>query len=640
MLRCTSALWCAAANISFSAWIERLAHEAESITKASCDASSETSLWTQLESVAGEASALKETDTVFSIVQCLWRSGCYPPQLPQWTKLAERLLMHADTEYRSVLSYPGVPDAELRRSHSLRRVPRLLSEEVNSGVPVTRSEYYVPVSRESLVLTGGVVPLSSRLPAADGVMLNLFLDAFLHYLTNTPGDYRSIDRTLLEETLTGLNQVIINVLRAHSHSMALRNFSSAMDRYIALLSDCDAHMGTTLMKCYVEALISQVPANGLGPCLAVSGFAYLTASHHATSDFAKAVADGSQAGAILPLLKTVTDAFYDGYTTPHDGAPMTPSLNHLKNFLEATLQHNAIMGNRLKLSDDADRKVRDSVLLGMLRAMRVEATAPDVFLRDSIPLIDKCSPSMSVESELIHGKVSLLSHFDLNDAATEAIYEDILNSLHNFVELRPRALSLTSEKAPDLGDPDDSLSGDEVTQVTLDHRQQGLMQQTHEAVIQLFCSSHNSKRINDAYNIVVAHKYHGLQITKEIIGPLVDVLSLRGDGRVFNLVDVCVLYSNQAVDMHILSGLFRACAVAGDLYRAQVLLRLLVDVVPGLLLKAPADLKDSLRELQLLPMEAFHLFVSEEERLVKSALGFTAEALRELPPSKTKAKTT
>lgn len=661
---------------SLTAWLARLSAEARQLPSppSSLPSSSSSSshpsyeevsgaLWREIASLSVHASALKETDSVLALVNELLHKGCLPPACSSvcWADLADRLLHFSSTEAFSVLHYPGQPEREVR--------PTLHGAS---------HRYFVPCPRETLLMAGGVIPLSARLPCEDGEAIAVFLR---HFCCCMEGHLRHGDAeadAVAAET-TKMNASLIKLLRQGGGTVALEAVAESVAYYLSFLCRLDAvdrceaagEGGETsgLLLSFATQLCSDVSVNALGARLTAVGLAFIMEDLRQAS--AKEVEDaGLSVGMqhllssqqffrasprtqrlLLHLVRVVSRALYEHYecfsaaeTTSsegvqgfgvytHDRMHMAPLLMCFNSFTEAACQFNAAHGNALCLPESYRHDVCAELSLATLRALRVEAATPDEFLRSSMDVVDRCSPSMAMEGELLSGKVDLFNYFDLNGESRAALYEDLTTSLRQLVELRPRAIAESSSSSSSIAgvgkaDNDEGEANEESDdrftwspkRCAMDATSQRIMQRAHEQVIRVLCDSLDTARIDEAYGIVVSHKYHGLIVTKEVIEPLLRVMSRRGDCRVFNLVDLCVLYSNSVVDMSAVTYLFRACAVAGDHYRAQTLLQLLKEVVPGFLIKAPAEVKELLKELKVLPPDPLQLFVSEEEKLVRSAV--------------------
>lgn len=706
---------CAAAQPgSLTGWLARLSSEASALPAAGGHDSeaqwsaAAAALWLEIDRAATHAYALRETDSLLSLFNCLCGKGWFPPAAAtttagaaagvSWASLAERLLAFSSVEATSVLSYPGIPESTVR-----------------GRLAAAGAAYAVPCSRETLLLTGGLVPLSARIPCEDGAAVNTLLTYFCNHLEISGPSSSPADADAQHAELADMNRALVTVLTKGSRTIRLEAVAFPVARYMAFLYECDTAEGTSagaadaseprqllpLLPSLARALCSEVAHAGLGARLTAVGLAYIIEQGKQASLAASEAAGGSvgmqhilfsqqffalprAAQALqLQLMRGAAQALYKHYershtssstsgssskplrrnSTPlHEDLLMAPLFRSFYDFVDAVFQYDATHGGCLDVSAAAQQETRSVLSLATLRALRVEATAPDQFLRQSMEVVDRCASSMAVEGELIAGKVALFDYFDLNEEGKAALYEDIVTSLRHLVDLRPRNVSQHGFEGSSLlgasafgagasgdGDTEPELaatgsSGDDDAAAvksagqSMDPTSRRIMQAAHERVIRVLCDSLDADRINEAYGITVAHKYHGLVITKEVIKPLLTTMSRRGDCRVFNLVDVCVLYSDSTVDMECIACLFRACAVAGDHYRARTLLELLEDIVPGFLVKAPAEVRESLKDLRVLPPEPMHLFMSDEEKLVRAALagGSGAGALpepAELPSS-------
>lgn len=161
----------------------------------------------------------------------------------------------------------------------------------------------------------------------------------------------------------------------------------------------------------------------------------------------------------------------------------------------------------------------------------------------------------------------------------------LIQSLRLVVEHRPRT---------DLGFSDDGARA-------MDPETRRRYQEVHSKAIAALCDTRSERWLQEAYVIIVTHKYHQLLIDAHVVRPLLRRFARTGDGRAFNIVDLITLYSNQKIDYDTIECLFRVCNVSGDFHRAKALLQILKETVPGFLSKAPQGIIDPLRELGVLP---------------------------------------
>ncbi|EPY28530.1 hypothetical protein STCU_05050 [Strigomonas culicis] len=466
-------------------------------------------------------------------------------------------------------------------------------------------------------MTGGVVPLSSRAPAADGSALALFLDGAARFVMAGRG--QTPPAVGLDAPWFGrFTDMLLRVLVANERTLQLARVGDALAHFLGLF-DPDMDRSPPFEEAYfhfLSQLCACVTHEALGSRLALT---VLRAA--ATAGDADGWSDDVLLARDRRHLRLARLCAL--HTVQHLTPANRPADRHVAALLQYTLervdavfQNNANQGNLLQLEESYEVQVRTEVTVALLRALRLEADSPDTFLRGATALADRCPSTVPIECELIAGKADLLEAFELEADVRQVVYTDLVTSLRNLVSYRPKTVSSAAGSGySDTDDPDD------IGVTLLDEETQKSLQEAHRIVLNALCGSHKEQCVQDAYNIVVVHKYHGLVVTKEIILPLTDLLSRRGDCRVFNLVDLCVLYSNSTVDMDIITHLFRSCAVAGDVYRAKTLLQLLQETIPGFLLKASAEVKDALRTLGILEAQPLHLFVSEEEQLVRSAMG-------------------
>ncbi|KAG5486755.1 hypothetical protein LSCM1_08011 [Leishmania martiniquensis] len=758
MLRYTVMRRCSAAAMqTLSAWLMNLAEEAVALPSAaaadlhtSTDARQESArktsaeLWRELEDAATHANALRETDTLFSILQCLLLKQQYPPDIHAWARLAKQLLPYSGIEQRTVLHYPGRPDASHRREgHTCRSSVAAFPSSSDSaltcadghfgdeGAPLHsvdahrrggghEAPYRLHPSREVLLLSGGVVPLSARVPAGDGRAVALFLRGFTRFMQGHtgPGAHAQVSSELLQ-VVQDVSCVVTQALATNTGSLQLELLLPTLLDYMELLHLLDLRTATATgsgplrtegeRRGAAEVARNGEAPNGQGRSSSHPSSRPTHLLHTMVNGLAKnAMAAGARGARVvlyylndrfadvvetyqrdqpstftekmywaqqrylLTLTRACMWAIRQHYTSltagsspaasggtgvsqpPHAPAllsavaatdlvataPMNAHIQALYDHIDVLFQKNANADNPLRLTDEEVAQLKEMHTSALLRALRIEEMAPDAYLRRALEVVDRVPASMAIEGELIAGKVRLLEMDSdtVDEEGRAAIYADLLTSLRSLVEMRPRfSLHDGVAHADDGGGgaAGGALSGEEdegdTEQLRLDAATQAILQRAHSDVITALCAAHKEEWSNEAYNILVAHKYHGLKITNDLIRPVVEVLSRRGDCRVFSLVDLCVLYSNEPVDMHTIALLFRTCAAAGDHYRARTFLQLLQEIVPGFLVKCPASVKESLQELKLLEPPPRHLFVSAEDDLVQSALGEEKRTVRRLP---------
>ena len=284
----------------------------------------------------------------------------------------------------------------------------------------------------------------------------------------------------------------------------------------------------------------------------------------------------------------------DGTLPPSWAALLMQGLNELyttscgADLLEVTKSlvtncERQLAAKQWSLDEGVDYEYRLEMLVALLRCNRLE-NAPSEFLASADELSLTFDFTCSSLRPLVERLAAMCEQlFDSRD--DRALVSAIVGLLRKIVDLRPRD-----------GGVDSSTTA--------------AFQEAHKMVISAFAATagDDDALLSEAYWIVVAHKFHGLQITSEVLLPLVDAMSSKGDGRVFNLADACVVYSKNKLDQPIVEALFRTCRVAGDHHRAKTLLQLLKDVVPGYLSKAPAEVYDHLVTLKVVPPRCSHLF--------------------------------
>lgn len=801
MLRRLALLRCsAAAAQTLTAWLARLAEQAEAlpalpspattVTAATADgataspASSSThssgtstaaaQLLRDIEDAATHANALRETDTLFTVLHCVLKKRHFPADAEVWGRLAEQLLPFGGIEATTVLHYPGQPSAVVRRegygggvaaSDARSGWSGTVSSSYSASGAAPETPFRFPITRETLLLTGGVVPLSARVPCGDGRMVALFLDDFVQYVRacreksvvemdssenvnerggSGSGGSSAAGASLSEfcapssadllKAVRSVSKATLRTLKANASTLQWELLLPSLLEYLRVLHELDLDSAASVLRdpntlqADVEgereaeqdgAAPPEDDAEGAESDTAkptehtrllqrmLDGLAYYALADgahgarvalHYLNDFFSSVVEAyasTQSTARLSeeraqqlywrqqrywiaLTRRCMRAIYLYYvpstfvsSTRVSGmastclpcpvdlvltAPMNDKIESLYDQIDVVFQENTNAGNPLRVDDTVISQLRDIHTLALLRALRIEEEAPDAYLRRALEVVDRVPASMAIEGELIAGKVRLLDlDSDIVDKdGRTAVYKDLLTSLRNLVEMRPRFAR--KDGAQDEGNADGSgeLSnndinssggggggsdaweegggdGEEDTSVRLDAVTQGILQRAHADVITAFCAAHTDEWLNEAYNIIVTHKYHGVKITKELILPLLEVFSRRGDCRAFNVVDLCVLYSNETVDMQTIALLFRTCAAAGDHYRARTFLQLLNEIIPGFLVKCPQSVRESLQELKLLNPPPRHLFVSAEDDLVQSALGEETRTVRRLP---------
>ncbi|KPI86118.1 hypothetical protein ABL78_4810 [Leptomonas seymouri] len=747
-----------AAAQTLTAWLSRLAEQAEALPElpgggaatsvaasavaatssssppstaaSSCSTAAAVQLFRDIEEAVAHANALRETDTLFSVLHCLLRKRYYPADVGAWARLAERLLPFGGIEAGSVLHYPGQPKAARRRDEpsaytsgaSSAWLATSTSTSFGSDSP---KSYCLPVTREMLLMTGGVVPLSARVPCGDGRMVALFLGNFIQFVRGCDGGVGGDDspcRTTphrqgglspeVEAAVRSVSQAVLQALKVNASTLQWELLLPSLLDYLRLLQELDLQSAALSLRGSRETVAQGAGADegnsegetveteqrtrflqrmmdGLAHAVLVGGAHGARVVVHYLNDIFAEVVEGFQSTGcflqlsnedaqflywvqqryLISLTRSCMRAVYLHYTpssavqaqharrpsTSSDlilASPINSKIQSLYDQIDVVFQQNTNAGNPLHMHEAAIAQLKDIHTLALLRALRIEEAAPDAYLRRALEVVDRVPASMAIEGELIAGKARLLDldSDTVDEDGRTAVYNDLLASLRSLVEMRPRfsqqdGVELPSTAAAtgsdaevddrggrgsmnewaDLGEDEGSASA------VLDAATQGILQRAHGDVITAFCSAHKDEWTNEAYNILVTHKYNGVKITKELILPVLEVFCRRGDCRAFNLVDLCVLYSNQSVDMNTIALLFRTCAAAGDRYRAQTFLQLLNDVIPGFLVKCPASVRESLQELKLLDPPPRHLFVSAEDDLVQSALGEETRMVRRLP---------
>lgn len=639
-----------------------------------------TSLWNQIELAAAQGYTLKETDTVFSVVLRVIKLGYPPEKLETWSSLARHLLVYGEVESQAVLHYPGRVEEKAESLLAAKEDP------VNSTPEMVRQRYHMYPSRELLLLTGGVVPLSARSPCSSGVTLASFLSAYCTALrskwiakstsllklttsavesTAVAAQVESSVASVVDLTLQSFSQggavqysvvegAVTDLMRLLLESAVMRTVngssvhlsnsgdSSTLETERDVKGACASFVEGMDHLCHLSE------QKGVGIALALNLVSSPSLHQWLVLQDSPFVEEGTSAQGVVKVFLEVLKGVLQAVKQHHRLIPVDTSAMLLRvlEVVDVILQANANRLNVLRVSEQEAKALRMLVMERVVTAMRLEAVSPDVFLQESMEWVERCPPSMSIEAELLTAKAELLEVFDLDEERRQLVYDDLIQSLRRLVALRPQGedeLETDEEVSPDRA-VSDIMEG---SQSRLDPYSQHLMQSTHELVLTALCGSDSEKYLNEAYNVVVSHKYHGLIVTKEIIRPLLAKFARRGDGRNFNLADLCVLYSNCVVDMEVIAALFRTCALNGDVYRAQSLLNILKSIVPGFMVKASDDVINSLRTLHILSHEPLHLFVSDEDIAIYEALGQKREDTPNLlkepqaaaaPPSEKKGK--
>lgn len=658
--------------------IHRLEHKIEHIERSETqyneNAFKAHEIWIELELLSAKAHALKESDTAYSLFRYLLKKGYYPPSLDSWILFAHHLLPFSDVESTTVLQYPGY-----------RRNPGSGSAQVGS-VPtadlskcILRGGRGFSLSRQTLLLTGGVVPLMNRKPSADGTLLSLFLSDFCDYLTlerKNCGCYRMPFSAETKEKYSKNTDLRAKNLIAAAHSMLnlatsfmkkneqTVKFSSVAAPIIRLIrffwemsqlrvlntgslnKESSSSVRREIRQQFSSLFHTLLSVNeeGLGPVSALYFFSSALSLEDwigSSEVWSKNNEDEASLikNALLFFVKIQLEALVDvlqALKIDQDEIKVDFlwMARRIDDLVSKFLQHNTNHRNIFQIPSAVERYILLLVAEVLLSAMRREALFPDQFLRDAIEIIERCSPSMFMEAVLLSAKVQLLEVLDLDKEKRIAVYKDLITSLRNLVDLRPRQRAIGTTSYDEGEDSEtDVLNAERKDHISskMDEYSQKVLQRAHEEVITVLCASNELENLNEAYSIIISHKYHGLIVTKEVIKPLLRAFARRGDGRAFNLVDLCVLYSNQTVDMDVFSCLFRVCAVNGDHHRAKTMLKLLEETIPGFLIKAPANITQDLQALKVLAYEPAHLFMTKEDIQISEAMGRKLDVIRPLP---------
>ncbi|ORC85338.1 uncharacterized protein TM35_000361980 [Trypanosoma theileri] len=618
-MRLTSFLRCPAAGSTLTARLSQLALRVETLypykrTEIHTPPKEEDdgSLWKDVVAVAGAAGEARETDTAMALVLRLLHYSKSSPPAGVWATLIRDLAPYGDVEANTVLTYPGViSNGYSHSSHTSAersQYRRLSMERSGTGIesggvggnieegPVDSGILLRP-TRETLLLTGGVVPLSARAPCSDGGALANLLNAFCSSYEASSSD-ESISLSVVKDVM----DAVVSTLRLIAPTVVLTESSSvtrSLLRFFQLVfrpgkQEKEEEKKKEQQKLAEELaihLIKVLPINAVGARVVIL---FLAEQHKSFPD------DMIH----LPLVRIAVKGLWLNYESVDDFSCLQ-HLQQVNDAVDVTLQRNANSGNSLGLEEADESDIRLLLSLALLRLMRLQADSPDIFLRDAVDIVDRCPVNLSVEYELLAAKVQLLDLFIDDPESSNTIYDDLLQSLRALVELRPRDNSIQQEEELLEEKGGGGEEEEEIRRITQFH-----FQEAHRLVVTAFAQSHVEERLNQAYTILVTHKYHGLIITRELMHPLMDVLSRRGDCRVFNIVDLCVLYSGNSIDYETLNYLFQSCRVAGDFYRARTLYQLLREMIPGFLLRAPESIKEALRGLKVLEPEPNHLFPS------------------------------
>ncbi|ESL11287.1 hypothetical protein TRSC58_00966 [Trypanosoma rangeli SC58] len=645
MMRFSALARCASAGGSLSSRLAELAQRVEEhlASRGTAATAHDDGLWKQVLSTAHCARSLKETDTALAIVFRLLRCGCRPSCGAVWPGLIRDLAPYSDVEANAVLSYPGVPEgSDGGRGATPAQPARELGEmpAVGSELDMADMPPLLRPTRATLLMTGGVVPLSARVPCSDGGALSALLEVFCSAYDASDGSGGG-DNELTVAYLQEVSAAVVSALQPITATLFLTELSPlarALLRFFGLLFQFSARQSVKqphLAEQFAKKLTKLLPDNALGARIVL----LFLAERHA--EFGDEMMH-------LPLVRLAARGVWRHYEK-HESFSCLRHLRRVNEAVDVTLQRNANSGNPLAMDEADEAALRLLLSLALLRAMRVEAISPDVFLSDAVDIVDRAPMTLSIEYELIVAKVQLLDLFLDDAASSSAIYDNLLQSLRAIVELRPRE-NVDGDTSAATGATPQEMKGEEEEEEEARVLARQHFQEAHRLVLTAFARSQVEERLNQAYTILVTHKYHGLVIAKDAVNPLLDALSRRGDCRVFNIVDLCVLYSGSHIDYDTITYLFRACRVAGDFYRARTLYQLLRDMIPGFLLRAPEAIKDTLQELKILPPEPAHLFpaslavdgdeaaaaVSYEGVLADEALAARQRGpIRELPTKRT-----
>lgn len=634
-------------------------------------------IWNRLELLGAKAHALKETDTFFALFQYLVNKGYFPQNFDSWLRFATYFLDFSDVESTTVLQYPGYRVEQSNCTSHKGLIPTAdLSKYVLNGCRG------FSLSRQTLLMTGGVVPLMNRMCTSDGSVLHFFLLAFCEYVTlengngglssphpleseknNYSHEFSFSEEHIVKAVLNMLHLSIsfikkncqtVNFSFVSAPVAQLMRFFWEISLYRVLSSVTSRNESSFILLKEVKKqfsslfeLLLSVSEGGLGPAVALqffSSFLFLDdwtgesevwSSIQSNICIDKHVMDMHLSFFAQLQMENLLDVLRSIKNVDDDmKIDLLSMIRSVYGFLESFFQHNANHHNVFQISLSIEQKIRLIAAEVLLASMHREALLPDQFLQDAMEIIEKCAPSMFIEAVLLSAKVQLLEVYDLDKDKRAAVFKDLLTSLRNLVDLRPkqrsRAVASCSE---DFDSESEVLDGEwrENSSCRLDAYSQKILQRAHEVVITVFSHSGEPEYLNEAYSIIISHKYHNLIVTKEVIKPLLRSFSKRGDGRAFNLVDLCVLYSNQTVDMEVFLFLFQVCAENGDYFRAKTMLKLLEDTIPGFLLKAPQEIKEALQSLKILPYESVHLFLSGEDIQISEAMGRKLDHLRSLP---------
>ncbi|KAH9586732.1 hypothetical protein LSM04_008446 [Trypanosoma melophagium] len=627
-MRLTSRLWCPSAGSTLTARLAQLAQRIDTLTP---NKEVDNSLWGDVVAVAGVAGETRETDTAMALVLRLLHHRNSAPPAGVWAALIRDLAPYGDVEANTVLAYPGVTldgnsyfsvasagklqydRLQMERSGTGTGTSSLSSSLVSMEKGPMDTGILLRPTRETLLLTGGVVPLSARAPCSDGSALASLLKAFCSSYEMSSGEDKSL--TVLKDVM----DAVISTLQLIAATLVLIESSPvtrSLLRFFQVVfrsgkeQEKEEKQKEPLAEQFALNLIKVLPMNALGARVVILFLAEQCTSFPDDMIY-------------LPLVRIAVRGLWLYYESVDDFSCLQ-QLQQVNDAVDVTLQRNANSGNSLGLVESDESDIRLLLSLALLRLMRLQADSPDIFLRDAVDIVDRCPVNLSVEYELLAAKVKLLDLFIDDPESSSTIYDDLLQSLRALVELRPRdSNNYNSNNSDNLREGHLLEEEKDVRRVTQLH-----FQEAHRLVVTAFAQSHVEERLNQAYTILVTHKYHGLIITRELMHPLLDVLSRRGDCRVFNIVDLCVLYSGSSIDYETLTYLFQACRVAGDFYRARTLYQLLREMIPGFLLRAPEAIKEALRGLKVLEPEPNHLFAYSftVERDVDAAVAAAAVA--------------
>nr|CCC91646.1 unnamed protein product [Trypanosoma congolense IL3000] len=394
-------------------------------------------LWQQVVATVPSARALKETDTLLALVCRMLRYGVKPAHdkaaSTTWSVLIGDLAPYSDIEANSVLAYPGTVESFLGGEGAMGNA---LCGNTNGNRDSGEWEGppLLQLTRETLLLTGGVVPLSSRVPCTDGRVLGQLLGAFCGCCESVAESSVCGD-ALTKSCLLEVSAAVLNALKVFEDAITGENckfLNPPLLRLLRLLVRLDHERGSQQNKQgsvsleftedFCERLTNVLPTNALGARIVLH---FIFEQHNL---FPEEMVP-------LALVCVAFRGVWLRYAKADDSFPCLKHLQSMNEAVDVTLQRNANNNNLLGLREGDEAELRLLLSVALLRGMRLHADSPEEFLRNAISIVDSCPASISVEYEILMAKTKLLEMFSDDETSCSAIYDDLLQSLRAIVEL-------------------------------------------------------------------------------------------------------------------------------------------------------------------------------------------------------------